>query len=245
MSRSASDPEQVARQRTAALAVWRADVETRPGGAWTDLGGLQLHTTGLPPVYWNGAHLYDASGLERLGEATPWFADRGVSWGLLVPAELGLAPPGFAPVVDQAVMLRDLLALPALPDVHLDWEATVDEVAFLQATVFDTALPLATQFVGPKLIDGPCSVVVARVDGLAVATATGVLLDGVVGVYGVGTLVPARRQGLGRAVTLAVLHRARDEGADLAFLNPSELGYAVYRSLGFDDAPPWQIWTPT
>jgi len=65
--------------------------------------------------------------------------------------------------------------------------------------------------------------------------------EGVAAVYGVGTLMSYRGRGLGRAVTLAVLHVAARRGCDLAFLNPSDLGYGVYRSLGFEDVPGWRV----
>ena len=250
----------MARQRAATCAVWRADVATRPAGDWVDLGGLHLHTTGLSPVHWNGAHLTEAAGLSQLATAGQWFRDRGVPWAVLVPAELGLEPAGFGYVGSQPVMVLDLTGLSAPPDpprapVTLRWDAPVDEVAGIQSAAFDDAVGLATAFVGPKLVNGACEVVVAYVDGRPVASATGVLTGGraggadgpgddVVAVFGVGTLVGHRRQGLGTAVTRAVLLRARERGADLAYLNPSDLGYAAYHALGFRDAPPWQIWSP-
>ena len=78
-------------------------------------------------------------------------------------------------------------------------------------------------------------------DGAPVSTATLVVADGVAAVYGVGTVIGWRGRGLGRAVTLAVLHEARARGCDLAFLNPSDLGYGVYARLGFRDAPGWRV----
>jgi predicted acetyltransferase len=69
-------------------------------------------------------------------------------------------------------------------------------------------------------------------------------VEGVVAVFGVGTLPAHRRRGLGRAVTLAVLHEGRRRGADLAYLNPTDSGEPVYRALGFTDAPGWAVWTP-
>lgn len=241
-------PEQVARQRSATRAVWQADVATRPGGDWADFGGLEVFTTGLAPAHWNGAHLVDRDGLARLGEAADWFAERGVPWGLLAPAELAAVPPGFSPVTEQGVMLRDLVDLPPLPDVDLTWDVGVAGHTLVQAVAFDAEPALVTAFLAPKLLNAACGLVAARVDGEVVATATSVVVDGVLGgvvaVFGVGTLPGWRRRGLGAAVTLAVLHEARGRGADLAYLNPSELGHGMYASLGFVDAPPWQIWSP-
>ncbi len=204
-----------------------------------------MHTTGLPVAEWNGALLYDVAGLPGLDAAAGWFAERGMPWGLLVPAELDVAPPRFRYVADQQLMVRDLEELPALPNQPLRWDAPAEDVAVVQAAAFEMPLDEARAFVAPKLGNPTCDVVVANdQDGQPVASATGVLVDGVVAVFGVGTLPSHRRQGLGSAVTLAVLHRARDQGADLAYLNPSDLGYGAYRKLGFLDAPGWRIWSP-
>jgi GNAT superfamily N-acetyltransferase len=75
---------------------------------------------------------------------------------------------------------------------------------------------------------------VARLDGVPVGCAAGVALDGVMGVYNVGTLEKARRQGVGRAVTTALLRIGREAGCHSAVLHASEMGYPVYEALGFE-----------
>ncbi|MCU1594625.1 MAG: family N-acetyltransferase [Frankiales bacterium] len=231
----------LARQRSATVAVWRADVLTRPGGSWADLGGLAVHTTGLPVPYWNGAHVTDPSGLRALPEARRWFEERGMPWGVLVPAELEL-DPGTPHVTDQRVMLRDLSRLPAMPlrpEVELWWGS--EDAVGIQAEAFEEER--AAEFVLPKLVNDACAVVVAHDEGVAAATATLVTVEGVAAIYGVATVASHRRKGLGRAVTLAALHEGERRGCDLAFLNPSDLGYGVYAELGFVDAPPWRVYS--
>lgn len=228
----------VSRQRAATVAVWRADAATRPHGGWCDLGGLAVHTTGLPVAHWNGAHLTGPAGMARLPQAAAWFAERGMPWAVLVPDELD-RDHGLELIVEQRVMLRSLEHLDAVPDVELRWDAAGD-AAYVQGEAFGD--PLATEFVLPKATNAACALVVAYDSGLPVATATLVAVDGVAAVYGVGTVGRARRQGLGAAVTLAVLHEGRRRGCDLAFLNPSPSGYGVYARLGFADAPPWRVY---
>ena len=53
------------------------------------------------------------------------------------------------------------------------------------------------------------------------------------GIYCVSTAKPARRRGIGAAVTLAALLEARDLGHTIGVLTSSEMGYPVYRGLGF------------
>lgn len=230
--------EALARQRSATVAAWQADVATRPEGAWARLGDVCVHTTGIRVPHWNGAHV--------VGPATPWydvsdwFRAREMPYGVLIPAELDITPPGPI-VVEQRVMLRDLTGLPPAPEVELRWDAGADAAA-VQAEAFED--PLAPVFVAPKLVNAACALVVAYDEGHAAATATLVVVDGVAAVYGVGTTFRARRRGLGRAVTLAALHEGLARDCDLAYLNPSDLGYGVYAALGFKDAPPWRVHAP-
>jgi ribosomal protein S18 acetylase RimI-like enzyme len=220
--------------------VWQADVATRPRGDWADLGGVAVHTTGIPVRHWNGAHLTDPRGLDRLDAVAAWFAERGMPWGLLTPSEWELSP-ALEHVTDQRVMLRSLDVLPPLPDLPLRWTSATD-AASVQAAAFGDPLEETTAFVGPKLLNSACGVVTAYAGQLAVSTATLVVVDGMAAVFGVATLPAYRRQGWGRATTLAVLHEGARRGADLAYLNPSDSGEPVYRALGFTDAPPWRVW---
>lgn len=233
--------ENLARQRRAAWRVWQLDVATRPAGAWADLDGLFLFTTGIPVPHWNGGYLLDAAAAPKVGQARRWFTDRAMPWGVLVPAELGVEPPGLAHVLDQKVMLRDLEDLPPLATDDLRWDSAHD-AALVQAEAFGEPLGASEAFVAPKLVNPACAVVTAYRGDKPVSTATLVVADGVAAVFGVGTLRGHRRQGLGRATTLGVLHEAVRRGCDLAYLNPSDLGRGVYAGLGFTDAPPLQVW---
>jgi hypothetical protein len=51
----------------------------------------------------------------------------------------------------------------------------------------------------------------------------------------VGTLPAARRQGIGKAITLQPLLDARARGYRYAILFSSQMGYRVYQQLGFRD----------
>ena len=67
-----------------------------------------------------------------------------------------------------------------------------------------------------------------------VATALLFLGAGVAGgLYGVGTIPEARRQGIGRAMTVVPLLEARAMGYRIGVLHTSPMGEGIYRRLGF------------
>jgi GNAT superfamily N-acetyltransferase len=87
---------------------------------------------------------------------------------------------------------------------------------------------------------------VARLDGVPVGCAAGLAIDGVMGVYNVGTLEAARRQGVGRALTAELMRIGRRLGCHSSILHASALGYPVYLSLGYEHVTDvhQSVWLP-
>jgi len=83
--------------------------------------------------------------------------------------------------------------------------------------------------------EGPLRHYLGRLDGEPVATATLYFGAGVAGVYFISTAEHARRRGIGAGITRAPLLDARDLGYRAGVLGSSEMGYSVYRRLGFEE----------
>lgn len=84
----------------------------------------------------------------------------------------------------------------------------------------------------------------ASLDGVPVAAAALFLGAGVAGIYNVCTVPEARGRGIGAAVTGAALREAASRDLRLAVLGSSEMGYPVYRRLGFHDVSRLRSYAP-
>lgn len=73
------------------------------------------------------------------------------------------------------------------------------------------------------------------IDGVPVASSGMVLDSGVAGIFAVATVPAARKQGIGAAMTRIPLLDALAAGYKVGTLQASEMGYPVYKRLGFKD----------
>jgi GNAT superfamily N-acetyltransferase len=83
-------------------------------------------------------------------------------------------------------------------------------------------------------LEGPYRSYVAYWEGKPVSTAAVFFGQEVAGIYTVATIPEARGKGFGAAVTLAPLLEARNLGYRVGILQASEMGFPVYKRLGFE-----------
>ncbi|MEJ2555329.1 MAG: hypothetical protein P8186_03680 [Anaerolineae bacterium] len=138
------------------------------------------------------------------------------------PADLGkyLTAHGLVHAGDDVGMAVDLLALnedlPTPPALKIE---SVSDVVTLKQWFHAFSLSFELpEFVGQAIFD---------IDVSSDAW--------VAGVYSIGVLPAARRQGMGMAMTLAPLCEARAMGYRIGILHSSRMGLGMYRRLGFQE----------
>ncbi len=155
-----------------------------------------------------------------------------------------LAALGFVAFDDTRVMVRatlddlpDAAALPAGCELESPGHgAFADAVGALRGS------PLAQRQAHAERLRGapvPYTGLLLRRDGALRACGQFAREDDLVGLYDVYTAPAARNAGLGRALCLELLRRARDDGARAAYLQveaDNAAARAVYARLGFVDA---------
>ena len=72
-------------------------------------------------------------------------------------------------------------------------------------------------------------------DGVPVATSQLVLTGGVAGLYSIVVLSEARGKGLGTAMTVDLMLKAKDLGYNISVLWATKMGKNIYRKLGFEE----------
>jgi GNAT superfamily N-acetyltransferase len=163
------------------------------------------------------------------------------------PPDLGrrLIAHGFEYGGDDIGMAVDLSALPHEVPVPDDFviERVRDEAglaAWVEAlgSGFGEG-PVEAEWVGEMYrrlgFEGPWRHYLGQLGEEPVATATSFFGAGVAGIYFVCTVERAWRRGIGAAVTLAALREAREMCYSTGVLGSSEMGYPVYRRLGFKE----------
>jgi GNAT superfamily N-acetyltransferase len=227
------------------FALFRA-IAALPGGELVETEELLLHQTDLSSPMFNGvSRTRDApvkQVTDRFSQPFFWWTgpqsspadldERLEAAGLL---DAGRDSPGMATALadidEERARPRGVAVEPAQDEAGLQlWgrmfcEAHGAPPAAAQAWI-DAARRLGFH-------DLPWEHWLARIDGRPVGLGLSFLGGGVVGLYGIGTLPAARRRGVGSALTLVPMLKAREEGYAAAILHATPDGELLYPRLGF------------
>ncbi len=196
--------------------------------------------SGLPHAQWNNGDVDDPAAVD-LAEVRRWYAERGVPWGLRLPA--GAQWPHGRRLFTKRLMAataETFVPEPVLPSLRIRAAdpADVDTVVGVDAIAFESPVEVERAWMRPLFGQDQVTVAVAEWGGEPVGTGYSLLTQGDGGhclyVAGIAVLPHARRRGVAGALSSWLLTRGSEAGADLAHLHPdTDEAESVYRRLGF------------
>ena len=224
----------------------------------TDGPYMTLFSTTIPNTEANGvvlARLLPEKLDIKIEEAKEFFKSRGLPWTWYIgpftrPLDLGkhLEGHGFTQVYDMPCMALELAAMNdmiiAFPGFRAEEVTNVDQLKDyykVMAVVFPEIIGRFKEYFfkmdaaygfGVHL---PKRNYVGYLDGKPVASSTLILGHGVVGLFNISTIAEARCKGLGTEMTLVLLREALSLGYRVGVLHSSDMGYPVYRKIGFKE----------
>jgi GNAT superfamily N-acetyltransferase len=235
----------------------RVRAEVVEGGEVIEVAGLLVALSNLPTPELNGTRVIREPDDPRaaLDAARAAFRSRGHPF-FGIEVEVGRHPRVEAAV--RSAGLRRVESWPAmavsvslLPEDRLPAgveirpvreEEELEAVREVEVATFGTPPEIADGFVGLKMLrDERVRMFTAWIDGEPVGEASAYLLHDTVGIFGVGVVEPARRRGIGAALTLRAA-RAFEGATDLAWLQPSDMARRTYEGLGFLPVSEWEVW---
>jgi len=147
-------------------------------------------------------------------------------------------PPGmFAPA-----LLPSVRPLPAIECRRVADEATRKAFAEITTVAFEIPYTVAYAVYTPERAwKGDYQGFVGLVDGRPVAIVALVAAAGAFGVYSLGTLPSYRRQGYGEGLLRADVAEMQQRPGPL-ILQSTEIGYSLYRRMGFRDATKFTVY---
>lgn len=150
----------------------------------------------------------------------------------------GLVPLSVRPwLPGMALYPIDVVREPALAGLEIRHVRSVDGIedhVRAASEGFEMPEAIARQLVAPSLLGrDDVTVYVGYANGEPVTSGLGCRTGDTVGVYNIATVPAARGRGYGAAMTARIVADGASAGCDVAILQASDMGYAIYERMGF------------
>ncbi len=224
------------------------------GGAVIDLGGATAVRTGVPSPEFNRVFLLEAADEPAAVLAEAEAAFGGLPWSLVT---LRGPQPGLPGAIRDAGLQFGrslpamLIGLPRRPERALDGfavhavttQAEADLSVDILAEAFATDRAFFAVYGEEAVWRAPqTTTLLGWLEGVPVATIAVVVTRGVAGLANLGVLPAARGHGCGEAMSRAAMEAGLRAGADIASLQATRAGFALYKRMGFRHLADYQIW---
>ena len=224
-------------------------------GELRQFGPLTAACAGVPAPLFNRIFVFDTPPIGELSAAVAWMAERDVPFWVTVTesavevVESNRADLGLVKAVEQPGMaMASLDEIPPQDSVAEITEVTDpderDEFSTVTAWAFEMPLDVVEQVDQAALAADDVRLFLGRVDGHPAASGVLIQSGDVAGVYSIGVVEEFRRQGIGEAMSWAVLRAGRDAGCQVGVLQSSEMGYSLYKRMGFETVVTYHQFEP-
>ncbi len=229
--------------------------EETPAGETRQFGPLATASAGLPAPLYNRVFVFDPPPSDALAAAVDWMSGRDVPFWVTVTgsaleaARTQLAELNLIKAAEQPGMAMDSLdeVPPPASVAEIAEVTTRDDLAdFIRvaASVFGTPPDVAEAVYQAAWAADHDRLFLARVDGHPAGCGLLIRTGDVAGVYTIGVVEAFRRQGIGEAVSRAVLRAGRDAGCNIGALQSSEMAYPLYEQMGFETVVTYHQFAP-
>ena len=201
--------------------------------------------TGLRVGIFNGVVVLEPADATDVEAAASWVGDAGVPHGAWMREGLGdelprrLEARGFERLswVEPVMAIEPPAEVPP-PAPGVSVREVLDEADLEEQRRSIIAGGVDEEFVRhlwspPMASDPDVRMFTAYLDGKPMGNSIAIRSGKTSGVYGVGTRPEARRRGVGTAATWAAVDAGRQWGCPLVVLQSSDIGFGVYRAMGF------------
>ncbi len=237
-------------------AAWRSVASWRQGAEFEDFDAFYVHADPLPTETLNGVVLTERPAQPEilLATAIRFFSSRSPRWGLTCPQhraaefEAPCREAGLVAGSPKPAMILDSGAEQTTAEVPgfvsrriVDWP-TLE--LFGQTFAKANELPDSPFWLSSALLLEPnWDLLLGFLNGEPVATGVGYSFAGITGIWGIATLPSVRGRGVGAAITAAVIAAGTLRGSRAAHLWATQLGFPVYRRMGFRHVANTAAWT--